>query len=154
MATGLKTVVATPDSESNDPIWSWCVREGVPYFAGDAENLLQRYIDCAEEFQIDPIVRITADCPFTDPKIILEVVKNFKGKYLNHDKREGQGVEMFTLEELKDSLRIHKYDEHVLASHVEPDWIEFDWVESGEKLSLDTEEDYKRLCSLAPIYRA
>ena len=39
-------------------------------FRGSADNVLKRYIDCANENSIDTIVRITADCPIIDPNLI------------------------------------------------------------------------------------
>ena len=44
-------------------------------FRGSTNNVLKRYIDCAYENSIETIVRITADCPIIDPKLIDKCVE-------------------------------------------------------------------------------
>ena len=47
-------------------------------FRGDAENVLNRYYECAKEYNADIIVRITADCPLIDPQIIDKCISKFQ----------------------------------------------------------------------------
>jgi spore coat polysaccharide biosynthesis protein SpsF (cytidylyltransferase family) len=145
MQTELPVIVATPEDENNKPIWKWCEREGIALFKGDKENVLKRYLDCAKKHDADPIIRITADCPFINPDIILAVAEAFD------DKRVGWGVEMFSLATLQEMYDEYGFDEHV-TSNMDSDWIDFDWIKTGEPLTLDFQADYDRLCELAPLY--
>lgn len=54
----------------------------IPTFFGSLNDVLSRYYHVAKEYKIDPIVRITADCPMIDPEIVDEVIEGFiKGSY-------------------------------------------------------------------------
>ena len=76
------TVVATTTEMSDDAIVDFCERAGVAVFRGSEEDVLDRFHRAAREFDADPIVRITADCPAIDPVIVDEVVTGFlSGEY-------------------------------------------------------------------------
>ena len=74
-ASGLPVVVATTDREVDDPIAAWAVAADVKIFRwdGKVEDVLGRYIVCAEHHKADAIVRVTADSPLIPPDVI-EVV--------------------------------------------------------------------------------
>jgi spore coat polysaccharide biosynthesis protein SpsF len=107
-------VVATTLDEADDEVALFCVRKGFHHARGSNEDVLSRYIDAAEEFQADVIVRITADCPLIDPNIIDRTVENFleqediadfgsnRGKgAINRTYPIGMDVEVFLLEALQ-----------------------------------------------------
>jgi len=152
LQTELPVVVATPDEDKNRPIWNWCAKEGVALFKGDKENVLKRYLDCATKHAADPIIRVTADCPFINPDIILAMLEEYDGSPLTFDKRVGWGVEIFSYDTLQKMYEEFGFDEHV-TSNMDTDWIDFDWVSTGEPLTLDFQADYDRLCELAPLYQ-
>lgn len=70
-------VVATTATETDRPIRVFAEAEGVPAFAGSEEDVLDRYHAAAEEYKIDPVVRITADCPLMDPAVVDLVIERF-----------------------------------------------------------------------------
>ena len=49
----------------------------IPTFFGSLDDVLARYYHAARQYKIDPIVRITADCPLIDPEIVDEVIDAF-----------------------------------------------------------------------------
>ena len=50
-------------------------------FSGSENNVLKRYYDCAKKFRLNTIVRITADCPLSDPKLVDKLIEyHFKKK--------------------------------------------------------------------------
>lgn len=151
LSTELPVVVATPTEEKNKPIWDWCEKEGVALFKGDKENVLKRYLDCAKKHDADPIIRITADCPFINTEIILAMLEEYDGTPLTYDKRVGWGVEIFSLKTLQEMYDEFGFDEHV-TTNMKGDWVEFSWAGSGEPITLDFPADYTRLCELAPKY--
>jgi spore coat polysaccharide biosynthesis protein SpsF len=76
-ATVKKIVIATTDKEADRGIIEAAQKLGVAYYAGSEDDVLDRYYRAAKEFHIDPIVRITADCPLIDPKIVDTVVRYY-----------------------------------------------------------------------------
>ena len=69
--------VATSTDGRDDVIAELCGRLGVPVFRGSETDVLDRYFRAAEEFGLDVIVRVTADCPLIDPELIDEKVQFF-----------------------------------------------------------------------------
>jgi len=71
------TVVATTVSPGDDRLAEFCGARGIPVFRGSSEDVLDRYYRTAREFGIDPVVRITSDCPLMDPGVVDLVVGRF-----------------------------------------------------------------------------
>lgn len=67
-------IVATTVSEKDDKIEEWCKDNNVHCFRGSEENVLNRYYSASEAFPSDYVVRITADDPFKEPKVIDAVI--------------------------------------------------------------------------------
>jgi len=77
-----KIVIAIPYGDENSPIIDAAKSHDIPCFIGDEDNVLERYYGAAKENNIDIIVRITSDCPFTDPKVVDGEIEFFlKNKY-------------------------------------------------------------------------
>lgn len=65
-----RVIVATTDRPQDDEIASFCRDNKIDCFRGSENDVLDRYYQCAKQFKADIIVRLTADCPLTDPGII------------------------------------------------------------------------------------
>ncbi|MCK4752755.1 MAG: aminotransferase class III-fold pyridoxal phosphate-dependent enzyme [Planctomycetes bacterium] len=50
---------------------------GIPTFFGSLDDVLSRYYHASRQYKIDPVIRITADCPMIDPEIVDEVIEHF-----------------------------------------------------------------------------
>jgi len=50
---------------------------GFDCYRGSPKDLLDRYYQAAKHFNVDYIVRITADCPLIDPKVVDMVIGRF-----------------------------------------------------------------------------
>ena len=70
-------VVATTQAEEDHAVRTESEACGVRAFAGDRGNVLRRYYDAAQWVGARTIVRITADDPLKDPRIIDRVVECF-----------------------------------------------------------------------------
>ena len=70
--------VATSDRPTDDVVACFCVERNIPYFRGSEEDVLDRYYQAARSFSAEVIVRLTADCPLLDPKVIDRVVRFFQ----------------------------------------------------------------------------
>ena len=67
-------VVATTTEAVDDPLVAVAQGLGVPVVRGSEDDVLSRYLQALEEHPADAVVRITADCPFTDPDLVDAVV--------------------------------------------------------------------------------
>lgn len=76
-----RTVVVTSVDPSDDVLVEALSSRGIEVFRGALEDVLGRYLAAAESLGAERIVRLTADCPLTDPNVIDAVVRA-------HDERE------------------------------------------------------------------
>ena len=68
-------VVATTTDESDNVLVKFCDEKKISCQRGSPQDVLDRYYKTAQIFQADIIVRLTADCPLLDGKLIDEVIK-------------------------------------------------------------------------------
>ena len=85
-AAGLvsKTVLATTEDPSDDPLEDLGCKLGVAVFRGSSDDVLDRYHAAAIRFGGEVIVRVTADCPLMDPSIIDRAVSVFEAGGYDH----------------------------------------------------------------------
>ena len=72
-----KIVIATSIKKENNIIRNYCKKNNINCFSGSENNLVNRYYLAAKKYNIDVIVRLTADCPLIDPQIIDQCIKKF-----------------------------------------------------------------------------
>jgi spore coat polysaccharide biosynthesis protein SpsF len=153
-------IVATTTNAVDDVIEALAMRLSVKSMRGSEEDVLDRYFQAAKKFNLDHIVRITADCPLIDPAIVDKILKyyidtNFKYDYLCNTLKptfpDGMDVEIFSFEVLK---KIHEFSkekylrEHVCGYIIEnPDQFNIKNYTNDEDLSslrwtVDTPEDF------------
>ena len=101
-------IVATTIDQQDDSIEVWARENEILCFRGSRENVLERYYLAAIEFNIDVIVRITADDPFKDYFIMDQVIDAFISDgadfaYNNSPPSfpEGLDIEVFSIDALK-----------------------------------------------------
>jgi len=63
-------VVATSTGAQDDCIAEYALQLGVQVYRGDEDDVLSRFYEAAVWYHADVIVRITADCPLLDPRLI------------------------------------------------------------------------------------
>lgn len=69
-----KLVVATSEDPSDDAIARLCDDVGTDCFRGNLNDVLDRFYRAASHYTPEHIVRLTGDCPLTDPRVIDAVV--------------------------------------------------------------------------------
>lgn len=72
-----KIVVATTIKKDDNVIAELAKKEGVGYFQGSENDVLDRYYQAAKKYEADVIVRVTADCPLLDPQTTDRVIEKF-----------------------------------------------------------------------------
>lgn len=68
-------MVATSDEASDDPIADLCRVENVALFRGSLNDVLDRYYRAACTRRPSHVVRLTGDCPLTDPVIVDGIIE-------------------------------------------------------------------------------
>lgn len=75
-------IIATTNNKADDDIEKWCNNYCVKCFRGSENDVLNRFYNASLKYPSDVIVRITADDPFKEPKVIDDVINEFlTGKY-------------------------------------------------------------------------
>jgi len=72
-----EVIIATTHSKKDEAILELARKNKVKCFRGSEEDVLDRYYQVARTFQIDVVVRITADCPLVDPRVVDQVIDLF-----------------------------------------------------------------------------
>lgn len=73
-------IVATTDQDTCDPIADLAHKRGYRVFRGSQHDVLGRYLGAAREVGADAVMRITSDCPLTDPETSSKALANFLAK--------------------------------------------------------------------------
>ncbi len=73
-----KIIVATSNNKNNKILLEYLKKIKASYFCGSENDVLDRFYKAANKYKAKIIVRVTADCPLVDVKIIDDFVKKFK----------------------------------------------------------------------------
>jgi len=75
-------VITTTTRQEDNPVRELASAQGVKYYSGNIDDVLDRFYQAALQFPADIIVRITSDDPFKDPEIIDKITSYL----INHKK--------------------------------------------------------------------
>ena len=73
-----RLVLATSDDSSDDLLANVVSAAGFEVFRGDLKDVLERFRACASAVQPSTVVRLTGDCPLSDPELIDELIEAFE----------------------------------------------------------------------------
>lgn len=160
-----KVIVATTTDPGNDPLIAHLQGHDELVFRGSENDVLDRFINAAEEYHLDGIIRICSDNPFMDPtgiNMLIEKAQHSKADYIGF-KINGQPSikthfgfwgEFVTLEALKkvaattDDPMAHEHVTIHIYTHPEEyrcEWIDCpDFIQGRNdiRLTVDTQEDF------------
>ncbi len=118
-------VVATSNDKSDDKICNYLKKNNIALYRGSSQNVLSRFFNCAKKNKFKNIIRITADCPLIDYKILAKTIDLFEEKRLDYASNtmpptypDGLDVEVFTFETLKKAYENAKISHDI--EHVTP----------------------------------
>jgi spore coat polysaccharide biosynthesis protein SpsF len=121
-------ILATSINPNNDILVETAKYYGVNYFRGSENDVLQRFIDAAKEFDAENIIRVCADNPFLDVfyiELLLEKFEKFNCDYLSYITSDGtpsikthygfwaEAVKLSALEKVRELTDENLYHEHV-----------------------------------------
>ena len=122
-------ILATTNLEEDKSLKCLADINNVHFFQGEANDVLKRYLDAATEHSLDIIIRVTGDCPFSDPGLIDRAIDLFiegNYEYVSNNKPptfpDGLDIEIFSYDHLKrlDSETLLMKDrEHVTSLSLE-----------------------------------
>lgn len=118
-----KIIVATSDSQSDDPLVSVLESTKIDVYRGSLDNVLDRFYNAATLYMPEHVVRLTGDCPLIDPVVIDKVVEthlqqgnDYTANAVKATFPDGLDVEVMsysTLKEVKDKAKLPSELEHV-----------------------------------------
>jgi spore coat polysaccharide biosynthesis protein SpsF len=150
-------VIATTDSPLDDAIEKFALSNKINCYRGSENDVLDRFYHAAKEFDADPIVRITGDCPLMDSEILDKVIQAYFDNDVDYESNtqpptypDGLDVEVFSfaaLEKMWNEAEKQSEREHVTPYiYNNPSIFKMDNVVSDEDLSdvrltVDEKED-------------
>lgn len=154
-----KIIVATTIKKEDDQIEFLAKEANVLCFRGSEIDVLDRYYQIAKEVGADIVVRITGDCPLSDPKVIDETIDYFLKNIRDIDYTskptnypEGLDVEVFSFSALerawKEGLKPSEREHVTPYIYTHPEIFRVRTWKSGQEdfskmhWSVDTPEDF------------
>lgn len=170
----LPIIVATSTSSGDDELCQLLQENGIVYYRGAEQDVLERFIGAAEKADFTDIIRICSDNPFLDLDYLEKLIKSWtddvESDYLSYAVHGtpvilthlGVFAEIIKLGALKRVKQLfpgnNLYNEHVTngvyknADHFRVRFIEIaPELENTTdvRLTVDTDEDYERICSIS-----
>ncbi len=163
-------ILATTDLKEDDQLAEVAEKEEIEVFRGDSDDVVKRYVDAANAFAIDYVVRITGDCPFVDATTLdycLEKCNTWNYFDLATTKTlfpVGIDYEIFnakTLNKIHHNGKLNKEEREHLTLHFYNNEHLFDinklhppkkWVCREQTFTIDTEDDYQRAQKLVQSF--
>lgn len=162
---GAKVILATSTNKENDLLEQIARQNGVFCFRGSENDVIQRFIDAADEYGVDEIIRVCSDNPFLELASIYKLVhlaKNSNNDYISFNMggvpsiktHYGFWTEFVRLDTLKKVVSLtdeQLYHEHVTNYiYTHPDTFSIKWIEGPSildthpeiRLTIDTKEDF------------
>lgn len=147
-------IIATTTNMRDNVVVDFAEKLGISCYRGSENNVLSRYVEAAERYKAEIIVRVTADNPLTDPVLIDMLVEEHmirKAEYTCcYNAPLGVSSEIIDFTALK-TANNNAYEssekEHVttyIKSHPEKfkiHCINFDYSNEKIRLTVDTIED-------------
>ena len=140
-------IIATTDKKYDDPIETLGINLGLKVIRGEEEDVLSRFFLASKNALGNILIRITADCPFIDPKLLdqmLEIYINGDFDYLSNTLPptypDGLDIEIFSSKCLEEAYRASssKYQ----REHVTP------WIKENKNYSISNKENQDDFSSL------
>ena len=163
--SGLEVFVATTTNNEDDPIVDIAEQNKFKYYRGSELDVLKRYYECAELYELDVIIRATSDCPLIDADLIntglsLYMKINEDHAFVSNSRErtypKGFDFSIFSFPQLKNAnekANINYHREHVTPYIIAQKKTTFCHVKrskdaSNFRITVDTYEDFKLIKKL------
>lgn len=163
-----KIIVCIPKGEKDLSLKNFCIQQGYEYFAGDENDVLNRFYEAANLFKPDNIIRVCADNPLVDGYYIDSLIDFFEENdcdysfnhipYKENNWPDGLGAEIFkkkVLDRLQMTLKKDSPHREHVTSYIWSNKEKFRFKVFHNKVNLrdlnklkldiDTFEDFEKL---------
>ncbi len=156
--SSIKNIFVATSVENNNKILLDYLSNNFPKiitYKGSEDNVFSRYLDIARKYSLETIIRLTADCPLIDYRIINKMYDNFKSNNLNLDYfsnttpeeertyPDGMDVEIFTLKALEKANKLNLTKSEL--EHVTPCFLNSKYDFKSNKIDFKTNLSYLHL---------
>ena len=154
-----KIILATSTENDDQAIVNLAKNLGVEYYQGSLENVLERFYQAAVPYQPNHVVRLTGDCPLSDPELIDAAITchlnnnfDYTSNTLQPTFPDGLDVEVMTWQALSDAYheaRLPSEKEHVTPFiHQKPLRYQLGYFQNATDVSqlrwtVDEEKDFE-----------
>jgi len=97
---GIPIVVAIPHQTSNGGLKWFLQDRGYNVFEGPEEDVLHRFVLCAEHYELNPIIRICGDSPIISRAEVIRTIKKYN-EFGQNWLAVGLGVQIISFKALK-----------------------------------------------------
>lgn len=159
-----KVVIATSTDSNNVPLKDYLNNKNIPWFEGDEDDVLGRFVGVGRNYAADIVVRVTADNPLCDAECIDKMIISHIQTNADYTIMKGlpvgvtgEIVNFKTLEEISTLPDITERDrEHVtIYIYEHPDKYKINYMPAPIKynypeisLTIDTQEDFNKLSDI------
>lgn len=75
-------IVCSSKENSDNKLINYCVRKKIKFFRGSLNNVFDRTVECSNKYNFKSFVRVCADRPFFDVRLMDKMIKKFsENKY-------------------------------------------------------------------------
>lgn len=164
----LKIILATTQKQEDEALVRLANKLEIDYFCGEDEDVLARFIQCAENYGIREIIRVCADNPLINIGLLKELIKASQDynevDYLSYSVSTNpvikthfgifaEYVKLNSLQKINELTDLPLYHEHVTNYlYTYPDIFKIKLIEIPEllkfkdiRLTIDTEEDFNNI---------
>jgi glutamate-1-semialdehyde 2,1-aminomutase len=163
-----KIILAIPKNSKNYELKKYIVKNKFNnFYEGSSEDVLSRYYHAAKKFSSEIIIRITADCPLIDSKLLDQMIKKFIETNVNYLSNtlsptypDGYDIEIFDFKTLKKTFKNakQKFDREHVTSYIKRNKKKFKVQNfshssnlSNLRLTIDEEDDFKLINSVTNL---
>ena len=143
-----KVVFAIPDTALNEQLACFMEGKNIPYSRGSENDVLNRFYQCAVQYNPELVVRATCDNPLVDWMLCDQLIENLgDNDYIGAtDTPLGTGVEVFkmsALEEAYEKASTEPQHEHVTPyMYQNLKWKRMSFNGLNYRLTVDEERDF------------
>tara|TARA_B100000161_G_C33550901_1_gene415370 strand:+ start:1021 stop:1710 length:690 start_codon:yes stop_codon:yes gene_type:complete len=148
-----------PSNSKNLKLKRFLKKKNYQFFCGPELNVLNRFYKASQKFKSEIIVRITADCPLVDyrlmDKMLIRFLENKSVHYLSNTLKrsypDGLDIEIFSKKALKiANIRAkNKYDLEHVTPYIKRNFKCLNFLNNKDfsrlRWTLDTAQDYNKL---------
>lgn len=150
-----EVILCTSTHKEDEILTKYADKKGIKWFRGEEDDVLKRFIDCADGEKLDIIVRVTGDNPLTDPVVIDGLIRSHIEKKADYSVMEGlpmgitgEVVSVSALKKVHELAKDPENTEYMTNYLRDPKHLKLNIMQADEgirrpeyRLTVDTQKD-------------